>query len=54
MEVKDKHYTEYIQYYSDFVPESLVNLIKRKEIATLLDLGCGDGANLDLSELDIL
>lgn len=46
MEVKDKHYTEYIQYYSDFVPESLLNLIKRKEITTLLDLGCGDGANL--------
>jgi len=35
-----------IHYYSDFIPETLVRLVKKQTVKCLLDLGCGDGAIL--------
>lgn len=46
MQVTDKTYTKHIQFYSGFIPKNLERLVQRKEVAALLDLGCGDGATL--------
>lgn len=46
MKATDKGYAEHIQFYSEFVPQDLEELVKTKEITALLDLGCGDGATL--------
>lgn len=46
MQSTDKQYAKNIHFYSESLPKELENLVKKKKVKTLLDLGCGDGAIL--------
>ena len=46
MQAIDKDYLKHIHFYLEFLPKSLENLVKRKELVDIIDLGCGDGAIL--------
>lgn len=46
MKAINKKYTKNVQFYSNFIPETLLRLLKKRTIKSLLDLGCGDGAIL--------